>query len=81
MIDEQETAGLWACDDANGDGAAGLDLSCEIATADGVLLPFGLIGALVVANGYQCPVIGDIGKLIEEVGYHMDGERPAEFGR
>ena len=44
-------------------------------------MPFGLIGAFVVAYGYQGPVIGDIGELLEEVGYHMDGERPAEFGR
>ena len=40
-----------------------------------------LMGALVVADGYQCPVIGDIGESIKEVGYHMNGERPAEFGR
>jgi hypothetical protein len=68
VIDKQQAAGLRASDDADRYGTAGLDLSREIAAADGVLLPFGLIGALVVANGYQCPVIGDIGELLEEVG-------------
>ena len=70
-----------ASDDADCYGTAGLYFSGEIAAADGVLLPFGLIGPLVVAYGYQGPVVGDIGELLEEVGYHMDGERPAEFGR
>jgi hypothetical protein len=26
-------------------------------------------------------MVGNIGELLEEIGYHMDGERPAEFGR
>ena len=43
-------------------------------------MPFGLIGAFVVAYGYQSPVVGDIGELLEEVGYHMNGEVPAKCG-
>jgi hypothetical protein len=81
VVNKQQAAGLRASNDADCYGAAGLDLSDEIATADGVFLPFRLIGALVVADGYECPVIRDIGELIEEFGYHMDGERPAKFGR
>lgn len=72
---------MRASDDADCYGATGLDFSGEIAAADWVLLPFGLIGALVVADGYQCPVVGDIGELLEEIGCHMATERPAEFGR
>ena len=43
-------------------------------------MPFGLIGAFVVAYGYQCPVVGDVVELLEEVGYHMDVEGPAKCG-
>jgi len=81
VIDEQQATGLRASDDADCYGTAGLDLSGEVAAADRVLLPFGLIGALVVADGYQCPVVRDIGELLEEIGYHMDGERPANCDR
>ena len=80
MIDKEEATGLGASDDADGDGAACIDLGGEISAGDGVLLPFGLIGAFVVAYGYQCPVGWDIGELLEEVGYHMDGEGPAKCG-
>ena len=81
MINEEKAAGLGASDHANGDGTAGIDLSGEISTKDGLLLPFGLVGAFVVADGYQCPVVGDIGELVEEIGCHMATERPAKFGR
>lgn len=79
MINEQQATGLRASDDADRYGTACVDLGGEISARDGVLLPFGLVGALVVAYGYQCPVGGDVGELIEEAGYHMDGERPAKF--
>jgi hypothetical protein len=81
VIDEEKTTGLRASDHANGYGTACSDLSGELLARDGVLLPFGLIWALVVADGNKRPMVGDIGELLEEIGYHMDGERPAEFGR
>ena len=51
MINEEEAAGLGACDDADRYGTAGDDLGLELLPGDGVLLPFGLVGALVVTNG------------------------------
>jgi hypothetical protein len=52
MINEQETAGLGACDYADSYGTAGEDLGGELIAGEGILLPFGLVGALVVTNGY-----------------------------
>ena len=51
MINEEEAAGLWACDDADRYGTAGEDLGGQLLPGDGVLLPLGLVGALVIADG------------------------------
>jgi hypothetical protein len=51
VIDEQKAAGWWTCEDTNGDGAACVQLSFELALAEGVLLPLGLIWTFVVPNG------------------------------
>jgi hypothetical protein len=80
VIDKEEPAGLRACDHTDCNGAACGDLSGEIDAGDGVLLPLGLIGALVVAYSYQCPVIRELRELLEKIGYHMEGVRPTEFG-
>ena len=51
MINEEEAAGLRACDDADRYGTAGDDLGLELLPGKGVFLPFGLVGALVVTYG------------------------------
>jgi hypothetical protein len=55
VINKQEATGLRASDDAYRNGTPGLDLSSKLLAWDRVLLPFGLVGALVVANGYESP--------------------------
>jgi hypothetical protein len=50
VIDEQQATGLGTSDHANGYGTAGLDLSAELLLVEGMLLPLGLVGALVVAD-------------------------------
>ena len=61
MVDEQEATGLGTGDDADSNGAAGVDLSSELLLSEGVLLPLGLVGALAVANCDEAPVIGECG--------------------
>ena len=51
VINEEEAAGLGACDDADRYGTAGNDLGLELLPGERFLLPFGLVGALVVTNG------------------------------
>ena len=58
VIDKQQAAGLWTCDDANGYGTAGVDLGGELVLGERVLLPLGLIWTLVVADCDQSPMIG-----------------------
>jgi hypothetical protein len=43
-----------------------LDLSGEIVAGDGVLLPLGLVWALVVAYCDESPFRGKLGELLEE---------------
>ena len=66
MIDEQQATGLRTSDDTNGNGAAGLDLGGELVLGQGVLLPLGLVRALVVADGDQAPVVGQEVKVLGE---------------
>jgi hypothetical protein len=51
VINEEKAAGLRACDDADRYGTAGKDLGFELIFGEWVLLPLGLVGALVIANG------------------------------
>jgi hypothetical protein len=64
VINEEQAAGLRAGDDANGNGATGKDFGFKLILVEGALLPFGLIGALVIANCDESPVIGQLCKLV-----------------
>ena len=64
MIDEEEAPGLGSSDNANGYGTACGYFGCELFTRDRMLLPLRLVGPLVVADGYQGPVVGDIDELM-----------------
>jgi hypothetical protein len=46
---------LGTCKDTDRNGTAGCDLSGELIARDGILLPFGLVGTLVIADGYKRP--------------------------
>ena len=66
MINKQQAAGLRTSDNTNGNGTTGLDLGCELVLGQGVLLPLGLIGALVVADGDQAPMVREEVKVLGE---------------
>ena len=67
VIDEQQATGGRASDDADGLGAAAADLSCGRGLVEGVVGPVGLIGALVVADGDEGPVIRESLELLQEI--------------
>ena len=57
MINKKEAAGLWASDDADCYGTAGKNLDSKLVLSKGILLPFGLIWAFVIANCNERPGI------------------------
>jgi hypothetical protein len=81
VIDEEEATGLGSSDDANGYGTTCGDLSRELLAGDWMLLPLRLVGPLVVADGYQGPVVGNIDELAEKIGGHIATERRMQCDR
>jgi hypothetical protein len=64
MVNEQQAAGLGTSDYPNGNSAAGVDLDSELIFVEGILLPFGLVGAFAVTDGDESPVIWEEGELL-----------------
>ena len=79
MINEEQATGLRAGDDAHGHGTACGDLSSELILGEGVLLPLGLIGALVVADSDEPPVVGEGGELICKQGHEASLGWPSDI--
>jgi hypothetical protein len=55
VINEQQTARRWTCDDANGLSATGLDLSGQLLMVAWLPLPAGLVGAFLAIDCHQTP--------------------------
>ena len=77
MVDKEQTAGLGASDDTNGNSTARGDFSSELLFAKRVFLPFGLIGAFAVTDGYEGPRIRELIKLAKKIGQGPEREARA----
>lgn len=67
MVNEQKAAGLWASNNANGYGTAGKNLDSKLVLSEGILLPFGLVWALVIANCDESPLRWQVMELLDQV--------------